>query len=214
MDPQPYAIVTDNLIGEASVELLRHKHVAAEGFVYVLASCDNPHGPVKIGWAVDPVKRMFTLQTGNPHEVKLVEVIPGSRRSEAALHAKLRKERVRGEWFGGPRTREMVALIAAAASECLRHFQEIGRMPSEEDVFDAMGFELPPPLPKPRLTLVEPAADPESVQELHIEPEDRPDEPEYIVVGETAGPPPGPRSHRPYQRPMQVRNRGGRGGMG
>lgn len=55
---------------------------------------------VKIGFTRhDPNKRLKSLQTGNPHELKLLKVIKGDLGLETSLHYKFRKHRINGEWF-------------------------------------------------------------------------------------------------------------------
>ena len=56
-------------------------------------------GPIKIGKAVDPEKRLQTLQTGTPETLRLLAVIPGDRTREAEIHRHLKAHRQRGEWF-------------------------------------------------------------------------------------------------------------------
>lgn len=69
-------------------------------YVYLI-KCE---GFVKIGNAHDPEKRMKDMQVGNPFELELIAKLPfeGKRAAhtyEMELHHRLRKHRVRGEWF-------------------------------------------------------------------------------------------------------------------
>jgi hypothetical protein len=72
--------------------------VPGEPFVYFIQ--EGPHGPVKIGKANHPLKRMSDLQTGNPEQLHLRHVVPGDRLLEKQLHHRFREARIRGEWFG------------------------------------------------------------------------------------------------------------------
>jgi DNA-binding transcriptional regulator YdaS (Cro superfamily) len=56
-------------------------------------------GPVKIGWAVDPVSRLRELQCGNHAELRLLRELPGSITEERVLHRAFSHLRIRGEWF-------------------------------------------------------------------------------------------------------------------
>lgn len=56
-------------------------------------------GPIKIGVAVDPMKRLLELQTGNAEKLRLLGAVPGSRKLEAKLHRHFRLLRLEGEWF-------------------------------------------------------------------------------------------------------------------
>lgn len=54
---------------------------------------------VKIGFTTNVEQRLSVLQTGSPHELKLVKVISGSPRKEKQLHKKFAEYNIRGEWF-------------------------------------------------------------------------------------------------------------------
>jgi hypothetical protein len=67
--------------------------------VYVIAEPDN--GPVKIGIAEHPEKRVNELQIGNPRKLSLYHSVttPHAKCVEAALHRLFWSERISGEWF-------------------------------------------------------------------------------------------------------------------
>ena len=56
-------------------------------------------GPVKIGMARDVRKRMATLQTACPFDLRLLAAIDGSADLERELHQRFAEHRLRGEWF-------------------------------------------------------------------------------------------------------------------
>jgi hypothetical protein len=64
-------------------------------FVYFIQQGNT--GPVKIGIANDPRKRLGNLQTGNPAELHLRHVVPGDRDLENQLHHRFREARIRCE---------------------------------------------------------------------------------------------------------------------
>jgi len=73
----------------------------APHFVYVICA---DSGPVKIGIAADPRKRLSGVQTGHPQRLVLhfaAEVADAAtaRRVEAHCHAQLAACRLSGEWF-------------------------------------------------------------------------------------------------------------------
>lgn len=53
-------------------------------FVYVIG--EEGDGPVKIGVAKDPIKRLRNMQTGNPRRLRVEHVLIGDRFLEALLH--------------------------------------------------------------------------------------------------------------------------------
>ena len=74
----------------------------AEAFLYCIQDGDL----YKIGWAVDPVKRLAHLQTGNPRPMRLIATLQckcagQAQQRERYLHKTHRRHRVRGEWFSG-----------------------------------------------------------------------------------------------------------------
>lgn len=57
------------------------------------------NGPIKIGTAVDPKKRLNTLQIGNHKKLNLITAIPGKSGLESKIHRDLKEFRRDGEWF-------------------------------------------------------------------------------------------------------------------
>lgn len=68
-------------------------------FLYVIQCYEA----VKIGIALDPVRRLTVLKTANPFDVRLVSTWIGPTEvivnAEPAVHDRLRHLRIRGEWF-------------------------------------------------------------------------------------------------------------------
>lgn len=73
-----------------------------------LAECHEPSvyfirqgalGPIKIGHTNNIKRRLMNLQPGNPHPLRVLVLVPGSRGDERAYHEKYRHLRVGGEWF-------------------------------------------------------------------------------------------------------------------
>lgn len=73
---------------------------AAKTAVYFIQGVDG--GPVKIGWAANPKKRLLDLQIGSPVKLRILGTIPGGRHHEAFLHKYFAEWHVRGEWFDPP----------------------------------------------------------------------------------------------------------------
>ena len=66
-------------------------------YVYVVEAVGT--GLVKIGVSDNPEKRLHSLQTSNPTDLRLLGYCMGSYAIEQALHLVLDEYRVRGEWF-------------------------------------------------------------------------------------------------------------------
>ena len=73
------------------------KHKVLDGLIYVIQG--ESGGPMKIGYTKDLQKRIATLQTGYPDNLKVVLTFPGSLKIEQKIHNDLTQYRMRGEWF-------------------------------------------------------------------------------------------------------------------
>jgi hypothetical protein len=69
-----------------------------QGYVYLLGSPEDP-GVVKIGFSVNPTRRLKEIQRDNGHPLTLMGMLPGTRADEKAMHARFREHRKMGEWF-------------------------------------------------------------------------------------------------------------------
>ena len=69
---------------------------------------------VKIGTTASLKNRLEDLGCGCPYEYELLAAIPGHFRSEKAVHEYLSDERVKGEWFSGEKTEEVVKTMQEA----------------------------------------------------------------------------------------------------
>lgn len=56
-------------------------------------------GAIKIGLAIDPKKRLQSLQCGSPIPLRILAVTPGDKKEEYLYHLRLRQHRLHGEWF-------------------------------------------------------------------------------------------------------------------
>lgn len=59
---------------------------------------------IKIGHSANPEKRVEQMQTGNPHEIEIIALLPFDSKKQAhneekRLHFMLKKHNFRGEWF-------------------------------------------------------------------------------------------------------------------
>jgi hypothetical protein len=69
------------------------------GFIYFVQQYRKPSGPVKIGWSIDPRRRLADLQGGSPVRLRLLGFAPGTRVDERRLHSELVGLWSHGEWF-------------------------------------------------------------------------------------------------------------------
>jgi predicted dienelactone hydrolase len=81
------------------------------GFVYFLSSADR----VKVGYSVEPARRISALSTASPFPIVVIATIPGTEAEERAIHRGLSSSRRYGEWF--ERTSEVETLLAAVTSK-------------------------------------------------------------------------------------------------
>ncbi len=89
---------------QAALGVLRDRRAQREGrpgYVYLMTE-DLPSGKMeyaKIGYSVNPRKRVAELQTGNPRKLKLLYAMPGTEDDERDLHVKYLAYNAMQEWF-------------------------------------------------------------------------------------------------------------------
>lgn len=69
----------------------------SSGWIYFVKA--GPDGPIKIGWTVNPQKRLEQLQTGSAVRLFILGTMEGSSVGESAFHKRWSRYRIRGEWF-------------------------------------------------------------------------------------------------------------------
>lgn len=65
--------------------------------IYVIG--ERPTGIVKIGYSIEPTKRLKEIQAGNHRPLQVLLALPGDRVTERALHQYFAARCVGGEWF-------------------------------------------------------------------------------------------------------------------
>lgn len=86
---------------EAALGILRDHRAqrrGAQGYVYGITE-DGAGEFIKIGYSVNPQKRVAELQTGNPRKLVLLGYKKGTESDEKSLHQKYIKDNVLQEWF-------------------------------------------------------------------------------------------------------------------
>jgi len=126
---KPVAILTDHAI--QTLDYWR-RHNAATLFAYFVQEADG--GAIKIGEAVNPVKRLEHMQCGNPRELRIEAVILAGRSTEWQLHGYWRASAsIRGEWFGkGQQEAILAKAIQIADAQIEAHKERV----SLEDIRD------------------------------------------------------------------------------
>jgi len=66
--------------------------------IYFSRAADG-QGPIKIGYAKDPAKRLAAIQRMSPVRLCILATIEGERQDEADLHTRFSGLRLWGEWF-------------------------------------------------------------------------------------------------------------------
>src|SRR5437660_918416 len=87
-----------------------------QGLAYFIQAGNS--GPIKIGWTSgDPIRRLMIFQVGNAEELRLIGRMAGVLDDEGELHARFKRERLRGEWFSPtPALLEFIALQASLSA--------------------------------------------------------------------------------------------------
>lgn len=71
------------------------------GFLYFIQM--DRIGPIKVGYAKRPSKRIRNIQSGNPYSFRVLYITPGSPCDEEHIHNTLRRKYpelcIRGEWY-------------------------------------------------------------------------------------------------------------------
>jgi hypothetical protein len=92
-------------------------------FVYFVQAVSG--GPVKIGGAENPVRRLWELQCGNPERLVVRALLLASVDSEESIQRSWRPvAHIGGEWFGAGYEDAIVALAAHASGEQLRRYRD------------------------------------------------------------------------------------------
>ncbi|GCA49265.1 T5orf172 domain protein [Sinorhizobium sp. KGO-5] len=65
------------------------------GYIYFLWAGDA----VKIGFSVNPLRRLTGLETGVSAPIARIAIVPGTLAAERRLHNRFHKQRSHGEWF-------------------------------------------------------------------------------------------------------------------
>lgn len=109
----------------------------SETGVYILATMNGADycGPVKIGFATDPRKRLGSLQSGNPHRLRIVFYFPLPYRElarlvEQSFHKKMKRRGLVGECYDlAPAT--AIRLLCSSVREHCCHL--VSRSKGSED---------------------------------------------------------------------------------
>lgn len=76
-------------------------------------------GPIKIGKAIDPAKRIAGLQTAFPYQIEVRLLLFGGAETERFLHVLLADYRLNGEWFDEKAVARLCEWIRGPQGSCL-----------------------------------------------------------------------------------------------
>lgn len=104
------------------------------GFVYFIEA--EGQGLVKVGYSLDPSRRLIHLQNASPHRLRLVMTVAGTPELETHYHGMFALERVSGEWFRveGPVRRLLDTVLVGWSPEDQRSERE-------RELYDALRVE-------------------------------------------------------------------------
>jgi len=77
----------------------RAQQEGKQGYVYCFREKEGAERYVKIGYSVNPEKRITEVQTGNPRILEIVGYFPGTEADERALHRQFAPSNKLQEWF-------------------------------------------------------------------------------------------------------------------
>lgn len=93
--PKMFAEKSDNLATETGFSTSEPQRVPC---VYFISAEETAR--VKIGYSIDPHRRLAQLKTGSPCTLKMAGIIKNTSASlENKLHKKFSADRINGEWF-------------------------------------------------------------------------------------------------------------------
>jgi hypothetical protein len=81
---------------KGQVDIMRMMFEKIDTYIYFI---QMETGPIKIGRARNPYKRLEALQVGLPYTLELLYFFPGGAKSERAIQQSFHDEHIRGEWF-------------------------------------------------------------------------------------------------------------------
>lgn len=80
-----------------ALDALLAKPPREDGFIYFVQRLTG--GPIKIGFAVEPERRVKALATGSSEPLVFLGQLPGNRATERKIHEQFAHLREHGEWF-------------------------------------------------------------------------------------------------------------------
>jgi hypothetical protein len=126
---------TDPVVAQRVLERREREAQAASqlGRVYFVRIAK---GPIKIGRAVNVLRRVANLQTSQPYPLQLIGHIAGGREREREIHLRFKHRRLNGEWFDPAPDllrfiAEATAQEAGTPEELLRTAEIIERLAAE-----------------------------------------------------------------------------------
>lgn len=88
---------------EEFFESIKRNDGKTRGWVYFITEGSRRQA-MKIGFSVDPQRRLKSIQTDNPSPIKMIGMVPAFKEHEKWLHKLLKPWRIRGEWYSCDQT--------------------------------------------------------------------------------------------------------------
>lgn len=101
--------------------------------IYIIANAETDD--LKIGYSINPKKRLKELQTGNANELLLMLVFKGTFEDEKKLHEVYKHIRLEGEWFRGKEIMDIYETLEAISEGNKYVFYDLLSIENKVDSF-------------------------------------------------------------------------------
>ena len=113
----------------------RHSHYCGEVKIYLVRASSTDR--YKIGYTGSSIrKRIMSMRTGCPYEIKLISYFSGCKCDESLLHNFLKDFRKTGEWFEMPR---YIAVLIQDVFEEIKNGKDVDLNIYSEKILEKMG---------------------------------------------------------------------------
>lgn len=136
-EPNPERYTPRQIDGESHGRRDDSFYRGCTNYIYFVQAAGQPASPIKIGYAMEPHKRLKTLQTAYPYKLEMLHCVPGDRTLEKRLHWVFKHNQSFGEWFAGSAV-PVIHLVADRLCERMRQRYEGGKNYPEAPSLDEL----------------------------------------------------------------------------